>query len=459
MRPHKAVGLMSNPKPHPLAVLRAELKLTATKYLHLVDQRHRALGYGHMATRREKVNRWETGLYAPELTTQLAMADLHGVPAEAVHTLGWPGWVQQAFPKDSAVLGAPWTAAGTVASTAASAQGGLMDRRAFLIATGATLTSLGGEWAGAVGGLPTSTDGGRKWLTPLLIPRLEQRLDDLRHLDDVLGGSELRELAIAEFKLLNQLAVETVYDATTGQRLFSALAESARICGWLHFDAGRQAAAQSFYISALRASATAGDRASGANVLAFMAIQTYSVGNPADAVSLVRTAQAQAGRRVTPRVRSMLHLRAGRALSKLGDKKACASELSASRDAFSVGASDDDPAWSYWMSEGEIEMVSASSALELGDPRRALTHFDAARRGAYSAEGYARDNALYMVRAADAHLQLGDVDSACAVAGEALDRSDSIGSARPVSALTDFRVKLAPHREVRSAQEFLARTA
>lgn len=445
---------------HPLAALRDEMGLSATAYLRLLNEHHKALGFGSMMPlRREKVTRWEKGLHTPDQAAQLAMADLHGVPADAVRQLGWPAWMQQAFPCDATVLRAPWTPAGTMESTAAAAQGGPMDRRGFLFATGATLTSLGTEWAGALTSLPTSSaGGGRKRLAPLLIPRLEQRLDDLRHLDDVLGGAELRTLAVAEFNLLTQLADETVYDSTTGQRLFSALAEAARICGWLHFDTGRQAAAQSFYISALRASATAGDRASGANVLAFMAIQTYSVGNPADAVNLARTAQTQAGRRATPRVLSMLHLRAGRALSKVGDRKGCAHELSAARDAYAAGPSDDDPPWSYWISEGEIEMVSASAALELGDPQQALTYFAAARQGTYSTET-TRDNALWLVRAADAHLRLGDVDSACAVAEQALDQSDSVGSARPVSALNDFRAQLKPHREVRAAREFLARSA
>jgi hypothetical protein len=124
----------------------------------------------------------------------------------------------------------------------------------------------------------------------------------------------------ADFNLLSQLARETVYDDITGQHLFSALAEAARICGWRQFDAGLHAATQSYYITASHASATASDRDSGANLLAFMVIQSYSAGNPQDAVNLVRTAQAQAAR-AAPRVRSMLHARAGRALSKIGDRK------------------------------------------------------------------------------------------------------------------------------------------
>jgi hypothetical protein len=401
---------------HPLAALRGRTGLSAVAYLQLVDEQHRRLGYGPMAIRREKVTRWESGAVVPDAAAQHAMGELHGVPHRVVKQLGWPRWLLDAFPDDHAILHSPWTPAGTVVSTAASAQGGSMDRRGFLIATGATLTSLGADWASALTG-PTgaAASTGRRHLTAAMITRLEQRLDDLRHLDDVLGGGELRPLAVAEFNLLSQLASETVYDDLTGRRLFSALGEAARICGWLHFDAGRQAAAQSFYISALRASASAEDRAGGANVLAFMAIQTYSVGNPQDAVNLVRTAQTQA-RSATPRVRSMLHMRSGRALSKTGDRAGCARELDAARDTYAAGPSDDDPPWSYWMSEGEIEMIAASSALELDDPRQALTRFAAARDSSYAADGYARDNALYLVRSADAHLRLGDVDAACAAA-------------------------------------------
>jgi len=443
---------------HPLAALRARAGLSALAYLRRVDEEHRRLGYGPMALRREKVTRWESGSVVPDAAAQHAMSELHGVPHSAAKQLGWPLWLLQAFPDDHAVLNSPWTPAGTVVSTAASAQGGSMDRRGFLIATGATLSALGADWVGALADPQAAAAvTGRRQVTAAMIARLELRLDDLRHLDDSLGGGEVRPLAVAEFNLLSQLANDGVYDAATGRRLFSALAEAARICGWLHFDAGRQAAAQSYYISALRASASAGDRASGANVLAFMAIQTYSVGNPQDAVNLVRTAQEQA-RSATPLVRSMLHMRAGRALSKTGDRVGSARELEAARSVYAIGSRDDDPPWAYWMSAAEIEMIAASSALELDDPHQALASFAAARESSYAADGYARDNALFLVRSADAHLRLGEVDAACEAASHALEQSDGVDSARPSGALGDFRRSLAPHHKVRSAQDFLARS-
>lgn len=447
---------------HPLAALRAGMGVSAAQYLTLVAGEYRRLGYGDMATRREKVARWEAGVAAPSSSVQYAMAQLHGVPVKAVEELGWPGWLNKAQDHtsrthDHAILHSPWTPAGTVESTAAAAQGGSMDRRGFLIASGSLLTALGTDWSGALDAeASTSIHVGRRQLTSTLLDRLEQRLDDLRRLDDTLGGGELRQLATAEFTLLGRLADEAVYDDRIGRRLFSAMAEAGRICGWLHFDAGQHAAAQSYYISALRASASAGDVDCGANVLAFMAIQTYSVGNPVDAVNLVRSAQAQTARS-SPTVRAMLHMRAGRALSKAGQRKACAQELESARAVLDA-SSDDAPPWAYWMSAGEIEMIAASSALELDDPRKALDYFAAARESEYAAAGYVRDNALYLVRSADAHLRLGDVDAACAVAGQALDHIDGVDSARPADALADFAEALRPYRSARSATALLART-
>jgi hypothetical protein len=128
--------------------LRTRLDVSATEYLCRLDGRHQALGYGAMATRREKITRWESGASPPEITAQLAMADLHGVPRDAVLQMGRPHWLLLAFPDDRAVLDSPWTPAGSVASMTASARGASMDGREFLIAAGATVSTIAGNWAG-----------------------------------------------------------------------------------------------------------------------------------------------------------------------------------------------------------------------------------------------------------------------------------------------------------------------
>lgn len=453
--------------PHPLAALRAELGLSGEQYLDRLDEVHCTLGYGRMAKSRQKVSRWENGVNSPETPARYAMARLHGIPREAVSEVGWPGFLLLAFPDDRPVLDSPWTLAGTVAAVAAAARGGSMqDRRGFLIASGATLSGLATSWslalaepAEASSTVPAAAVPAKTRLTPALLDTLEQRLDDLRRLDDVLGGARLRQTAVAEYDLLEGLAKQTGQHGPLEHRLLSLLAESARMCGWLQFDSGHHARAQRFYVTALRASASAGDHQVGANTLAFMAIQVYSEGTPQDAVGLVRTAQDATMRRTTPRVKSMLHARAARALSKTGDRTACWRELDAARTEYARGPHDDDPSWSYWLNPGEIEMLAGSSALDLDEPRRALTHFEQARRVQYAADGYARDHVLYLTRTARAHLQLGDLDSACAAATDAFTQNATLNSSRPTDALDDLRDELAPHRHVRTVRDFLLLSA
>jgi tetratricopeptide (TPR) repeat protein len=121
------------------------------------------------------------------------------------------------------------------------------------------------------------------------------------------------------------------------------------------------------------------------------------------------------------------------------------------------GTHDDDPPWTYWLTDGELEMLAGSCALDLGRPDRALDHFATARQLHYAAEGYVRDDALYLTRAAVAHLDQGDVDQACAVARQALARSSTVDSTRPTGALREFRTRLSTeHPRHHEAQAFIA---
>ena len=444
---------------HPLAALRGRLGVTATQYLRMVDARHRDLGFGAMATRREKACRWETGLVVPEHSAQLAMASLHGVPAELVQQYGWPGWLLLASPDDRAILGAPWTPAGTVESLTASARGGPVDRRGFLIASGVALSTVAAGWAGGepVTGAMTIAGTGRQRLTAAMVIGLEQRLDALRRLDDVLGGAAFRHTAVAEYQLLSALANDTCYDYVVGRQLFGTIAEAARICGWLHFDAGRHAAAQTYYIAGLRASATADRPEIGANILGFMATQSSSLGDPQDAVGLVETAQAHATSRATPRVQSMLHAHLARALSKTGDERSCLRHLDAAREQYAVGPHDDDPPWLYWLDEGEIETIAGSSALRFGASRRALSHF-AVARDYYAGRGWSRHEALDLIEMANAQLRLGELDQACDIGRRAYELAARVDSARASGAVAGLRTQLAAHQDTPAVRDFLDHT-
>ncbi|HEV8559089.1 MAG TPA: hypothetical protein VGR06_22290 [Actinophytocola sp.] len=197
-----------------------------------------------------------------------------------------------------------------------------MDRRDFLTITGGALTGLAGQWGGALTSPPLPKDS-RGRPTPEVLSRLDNRLAELRRLDGALGSRDLCHLAAAEFRYLTHLADDAVYDHTAGQRLFSLMTGVARLCGWLHFDAVHSAAAQSYYIAALRSSALANDALAGAHVLSCMCYQATLAGYHSEAVSLMEAAEERTRHVATPRLKALLASNKAHAHAKAGYAKAC----------------------------------------------------------------------------------------------------------------------------------------
>ncbi|MCP2257223.1 hypothetical protein LX15_000908 [Streptoalloteichus tenebrarius] len=316
-----------------------------------------------------------------------------------------------------------------------------MDRRGFLITTGASLAGTALAWSSATA---SAASNPYPRIGSEAITSLSTRLAHLSRLDDVWGSGKLRDLAAAELRLLTGLITDTTHTTEVEQGLYGLAAEAARLCGWLSYDSGHHAAAQRYYLTALRASATAGDTLVGANTMAFMAIQLYSRGNPQDAVALVETAQRSIRGRATPKTIAILHARQARALSKLGDQSRCATALNAAFDAITKGC-DHEPSWCYWINTTELHMLAGSCALDLGDARRAVHHFTTAK-DSFDIATYPAGAVIYLARAAEAHLALGDPDAAADLCLQAVRCHDSIDSARADRTLAALRARLARHR-------------
>jgi tetratricopeptide (TPR) repeat protein len=446
---------------HPLAYLLSRRGTTHEAYLFRVAEQHRRMGYGQMGHRKEKASRWVSGEHAPTLRTQFAMAALEKIPAETVLAHGWPGWLLLAVPDDHALLTAPWTTTATV--HALETAGGPVDRRKFLITTSVTLTSTVAQWTAAKPAGASSTGGRRiDHSTP---DRFERRLEELRHLDDELGSGEVYEAARTELRLILSALKDSTYSERVGRRLFAAAAEASRSAGWTAYDSGQTAAAERHYVTAMRAAASAGDPVVGANTLAFWAIQQYSTGNPRGAIDLIDAALAQAPRIGSARMTAMLHARACRAHARAGDTRAADRAANAALDTYAhAGPIEADPACVYWFNLGETHQLLGSSALNLGNPRQALKHFQDASTAhhsegeAYNGDAFPRGHAIYLARLAEAHLALGDIDAAVDTAHTAIDRMGGVTSARGTQTLEDLRNKLARRRGIPAVADFLAYT-
>ena len=186
----------------------------------------------------------------------------------------------------------------------------------------------------------------------------------------------------------------------------------------------------------------------------------YSTGQAREAVNLIDTAQTSLIGKATPRMAAMLSARSARARSKAGERADCIRDLGAARVHLNRGPHQDDPEVLYWVTEAEIEMIAGSCALELGDPVEALQRFDAAIAADYrSDDQYLRSAAIYLARAAEAHLALHDLDAAVARARHAVRCLSSVDSARSSSTLAGLRKKLEVHRASPVVREFLESAA
>ncbi|AXI80343.1 hypothetical protein [Peterkaempfera bronchialis] len=222
--------------------------------------------------------------------------------------------------------------------------------------------------------LPDAAAGRR--ITAPVAGALHTRLDALRRLDDQLGSGQLRPLAEAELQLITDLLTAGSYSQATMNSLFSAASEASRICGWLAYDTGHHTTARRHYLTALRTAAGAGDDIAGAHALSYAAIQAYSTDRPRDAVKMLDAAHSRTRAVATPRMQAMLHARQARAFSKTGgDRAACIRAINAAFDAYAQGPHDDDPAFTYWVSEAELLSIAGSSALSQGDHRQAISYF------------------------------------------------------------------------------------
>lgn len=437
---------------HPLSALLADNNWTAAAYLNRVADRHRRLGFGGMATRKEKLTRWKR--QPPGRTAQLAIADLHGIDPWEVDRLGWPDFLLLAFPGDRTVLESAWTPAGTL--DALTDLGGSVDRRGFLITSAGILAASLAQWATAAPAIAIG-DRGRR-IGPEAPALFEDRLHALRHLDDIVGAGQVYSAALVELKLITNLLQNASYPADTGRRLFACAAEASRLAGWCAYDAGWTAESERHFVTALRASGSAGDPTMGATVLAFWANLRYNNHDARGALQLVDGALTGHRKIHSPRVLAMLHARAARAHSKAGEPSQAWRQMDAAFAAYAAAPppKEDLPS-AGWITHGELHQVAASSALSLGEPARALENFHLAitHTDPYDTGREPRGAAIYLARQAEAHLALDDVDAAVEVGHQVVTMMGGIDSARATSTLAELRNGLSSHQHVPDVREFL----
>ncbi|MGW1374736.1 helix-turn-helix domain-containing protein [Streptomyces sp. NPDC002446] len=350
----------------------------------------------------------------------------------------------------------PWTASRMVAALGTAVGGSAMDRRRFLAVSGLALTAFVHHWSTAEAEpLVRAAEGSR--LTHKLLDSLQETTDNLRITDASAGSGTLADLSDAHLAFLKRLVEQASYNEDTGRRLAAITADTAIQTGWFAFDAGHRDRAPAYLLAALRAAKASGDARLGAGALSYLAIHGYSTGEPRNAVTAAQASREKIKHLGAPALEAMLLTRQARGHAKLGERQAVLTALGQAAELCAQGRSERDPHWLYWINEGEIHGQAGSCYLDLDEPQRAVTSFTQAHDSLNPADQ--RTRALFLSRAASAHLRQGDVEAGCDTAHRALELAERLQSARLNEHVETMLGDLQAVGDTTYAQELLDRAA
>ncbi|MGY6652850.1 helix-turn-helix domain-containing protein [Amycolatopsis sp. TRM77291] len=283
------------------------------------------------------------------------------------------------------------------------------------------------EWLVADNPATTHQEAGRR-VGASLAGELEDRVIELRLLDDTVGGGDLIPLVRRELANTAEVVKHGSYTEAIGRRLRVVVGELSQLAGWVASDAGQYAEAQRAYLEGVSAADEAGDKVLAGQLLSSLAYQMANVGDPADAALLAKSAIAGA-RGAPPVARTLLLERVAWANARSRDRDGAKRALDAVDDAYEARSPDiAEPHWVYWMSRDEINVMAGRVLIELGDPTGAAPLLTEAIDG-YDA-GHAREVALYQTWLAESYARSGELDAARVIIRRARAAASDVNSAR-----------------------------
>jgi transcriptional regulator with XRE-family HTH domain len=268
---------------------------------------------------------------------------------------------------------------------------------------------------------------------------LRSRVAELRRMDDLLSGAEMVDAVFEELR-----AAAATLDPAPGrsrrarERLRLA-ADLGQLAAWVAADAGDDGASLRAHRTALRTAQAADDQPLAGHILGCHAQLAAEDGEPHIALPLARRAAARAAPTSSARTRALQCQRIGYAAAIAGERRRCEEALLAAERAFARGDAARDPEWLYWFDEIRLTSMAGRCYAALGRPALARPLLTTALdSGRLRQRGWALC-ASALVRA---HVDAGDLDAACALAGETLLMCVRGGSVRAMRHLRQVEPSL-----------------
>ncbi|MBM9509184.1 XRE family transcriptional regulator [Actinacidiphila acididurans] len=247
--------------------------------------------------------------------------------------------------------------------------------------------------------------------------RLRDGMADLVSLDQAQGGHvELERLALARVSKalgLQQLSATQ----RVRQRLFGVAADYMSAAAWSAVDARGFDRAQSHLEQALYLAGMAQDSTALFEVWNLHAILARQRLDFAASVDAAMAARASTVARRDPMFASLAHARAAVGQAKLGERQSALRSLGSAHEILAKASADRPrPTWMAFYGPADL---NALTAIVLNDLKDALEAEAASHKAlALTPEQFRRNRAMALMSLALAQLQQGDIEQACATAGQ-----------------------------------------
>ncbi|MFC4107291.1 helix-turn-helix domain-containing protein [Micromonospora zhanjiangensis] len=277
--------------------------------------------------------------------------------------------------------------------------------------------------------------------------------EEFRRADAAAGADGLCDLAIQVHARLSAWVGRASYSRAVGDALQNALADLANQVAWLAIDAERRSEARPYLNDAIGRTRMINDPREEVRALACLALLTRE-DRPGEALQAAEAALRIAAGWATPRLTTLLHLRAAHAYAYFHDLTGYNSEMLKAQRDFERGTHEDDPAFIQFLTEQEMDGIQGLSYLTLGRPDRAAGFFRSVT--ANPSDAHRRNHVMYTLDLADALKQEGDKDGAASTALAVLPAAAEVNSRRMSRMLIKLRSDLGGSaRATPTVREFL----
>ena len=412
--------------------------------------RRRALGLSQeelahrLGVERSTVGRWEQATSTPRPQQRRPLAALLELSLDQLDAL------LADVDRPAAPLGAPVIAAAWTQRTAGTLADAILSGHDQPI-TPAAAPRLVHEWLVVEPPQKVELRAGRR-VGASLASQAARRVDQLRHLDDVIAGADLQGIVERELAATAGVVRHGTYSDAVGRRLLATLGDLCQLAGWAAADAGMGRLAMHYYATGIASAHAAGDKALAGQLITTLAYQLANTGRARDAVLLAQSAVAGCHGQATGTTMALLLERLAWAYARSKDRPHTERMLGEVDDHYANRNPADDPQWAYWLTSEEVDVMAGRCFVELKQPHRAMPLLERAL-SAYD-DDRPREAALYLSWLAEARYQAGDIEGAANLGCDVLDLVSHTASTRSSDRARHLQHLLRPHRGLPAVDEF-----